>query len=145
MCRNRIDGLRRIRYGVSSYLPTAQPRCTHAFLSPGDFVSRMAAALLVSRYAACQRNDCVAVAAPRFRNHLDWAALFFQSGAHTGNEKVRSQAANQDLSRADAWRDGLVSFVGAGDRDRGIALLHDPSGLGCETCGRPFPDWQVVR
>jgi len=39
---------------------------------------------------------------------------------------------------------GWFRFVGAGDGDRGHPLLHDPSGRGCETCGRPFADWQVV-
>src|SRR6266853_2732285 len=105
----------------------------------------MAAALLVPRYAARQRNDGAALATPHLRHYLDRLALFFQSGVNASDEEVRSQATNQNLSRADARRDGLVPLLGTSDGNRRTALLHDSSGRGCAACGRSITDWQVVR
>src|SRR5216684_3994568 len=104
----------------------------------------MAAALLVPRYATRQRNDGAALAAPHLRHHLDRTALFFQPGANTRDEKVRSPATNQDLSGVDVWCDGLVPLVGVRNCPGWPALFLDSSVRGRETCGRSFADWQVV-
>src|SRR6266446_5534782 len=104
----------------------------------------MAAALFVPRYAARQRNDGAALAAPHLRHHLDRLALFFQPGPDAGDEEVRSRAENQNLSGADVRRDGMVSLLGVRDRAGWLALFLDSSVRGRETCGRSFADWQVV-
>src|SRR6266403_2515097 len=105
----------------------------------------MAAALFAPGYSERQRNDGAALAPSRVWDHLDRAAVFFQSGADTRDEKVRSPVAEQDLSGADAGGDGLVSLVGVSDGVRRHALLRDPSGVRCETCGQPEARWQMVR
>src|SRR6266478_3745161 len=104
----------------------------------------MAAALFVPRYAARQRNDGAALAAPHLRHHLDRLALFFQPGPDAGDEEVRSRAENQNLSGTDVRRDGMVSLLGVRDRAGWLALFLDSSVRGRETCGRSFADWQVV-
>src|SRR5258707_15577372 len=104
----------------------------------------MEAALHLAGWGAGERNDGAALASSHLRDHLDRAALFFQSGADAGDEEVRSHAAHQNLSGADVRRDGLVPLVGAGYGDRGTALFHDSSVRGRETCGRSFAHRQVV-
>src|SRR5216683_8442035 len=105
----------------------------------------METALHLFGWGAGERNDGAALASSHLRDHLDRLAVFFQSGPEAGDEEVRSHAAHQNLSGADVRRDGLVPLVGAGYGDRGTALFHDSSVRGCETCGRPFTDRQVVR
>src|SRR5258708_39510257 len=116
-----------IRDGGSSERFNTLARCRLVSASSPGHVSRMAAAFLVSRYAARQRNDLVALAAPRLWDHLDRPALFFQPGADARDEKVRSPATHQNLSRADARRHGLGPLLSTGNGDRGSPLFHDSS------------------
>src|SRR5260370_21617498 len=104
----------------------------------------MEAALRLSGWGAGERNDGAALASSHLWDHLDRAALFFQSGADAGDEEIRSRAANQDVSRANVRRDGLVPVVCVRDGAGRLALFHDSSVRRCETCGRSFADWQVV-
>src|SRR6266403_3524390 len=105
----------------------------------------MAAALFAPGYSERQRNDGAALAPSRVWDHLDRAAVFFQSGVDAGDEEMRSRIANQNISGVDAGGDGMVSLVGVSDGVRRHALLRDPSGVRCETCGQPEARWQMVR
>src|SRR5258707_2640263 len=104
----------------------------------------MAAALFAPGYSERQRNDVAALAPSRVWDHLDRAAVFFQSGADAGDEEMRSRIANQNISGVDAGGDGMVPLIGAGDGDRGTALFLDSFGRRCQTCRRSFTGRQVV-
>src|SRR5207253_6958523 len=86
-------------------------RCTNAFALDRVELSGLAAALLLSRHTARQRNDRLTLVASRLRHYLDRLALLFQSGPDARDEAVRPQASRQDLSRADARLHGVVSLV----------------------------------
>src|SRR5215472_3504945 len=110
-------------------------RGLHASLLFCPCLSGVAAALFFSGGSASQRNDGAAMAAHHIRDYLDRAALLFQFGADSGDEAVRSQGADQDLSGPDVAGDGLVSLLGICDRAGGVALFHDSSGFRCKACG----------
>src|SRR5207247_6005631 len=103
---------------ASAYLPDVcsgsnkeSPRCTNAFAFDRAELSGVAPALLVPRHAARERNDGLALVASGLRHHLDRLSLLFQSGPDARDEAMRSKAAHQDLSRAHAWRRGVVPLV----------------------------------
>src|SRR5690349_3864342 len=79
--------------------------CRNAFAFDRARFSGVAAALLLSRHPTGQRNDGLALASPHLRHHVDRLALLFQSSTDARDEKVRPQAAHQDLPGVDAWGD----------------------------------------